>query len=135
MDINHPLYSTLKDYYTNLDINSSDIDNSLLLQYIEDTCGIDKNDDNFRYFNECYLQCDKMYFVNMIKTSKTLESYCYFTNKFLNRFCIVEESCSDVINCYGMISLGKYNFIYCKAKQNNYINLYLFINTTTLEKN
>jgi hypothetical protein len=109
----------------------------LLIQYIEDTYKIkdDNKSDNYDCFKSHYLECDSIYYVNMIKTSKALELYCYFTNKFLNkfsRFCIV-ESCSDAITDYGMAFVGKYNFIYCKVKQNNY--MYLYMNTTTLEKN
>jgi hypothetical protein len=118
MDINHPLYVTLKDYYTNLDLNSSNIDNSLLIQYIEDTYKIknDNKSDNYDCLKPHHLECDRMYFVNIIKTSETLELYCHFTNKFLNK---PKKTFLSNIYC-----LGKYGYIKCKYNKCKIIYLF-----------
>jgi hypothetical protein len=115
MNINHPLYNVLKDYYTNLSKLSSIpreyVDNNLLFQYIEDTCGIDKDDNNFICFKLFYLNCFSMYFINF-KTSKItgkIELYCCFTNKFLNKY--IEINLADNYN------VGIYKYICCKYSQ------------------
>jgi hypothetical protein len=128
MDINHPLYYALKEYYTNLDSaepNSTKfIDNNLLLQYIEDTCDMDKNDNNYNNYFKTFKSCYLVYFANT-KISKSLEYesyfvesmelYCYFTNKYLNKF-------DSYVNSIGYV--GKYRFIICII--NRYKILYLF---------
>jgi hypothetical protein len=130
MDINHPLYLALKDYYTNL---SDDIhnynnfysddhideknDNSLLFQYIEDTYGVEAEDDvifNFNYFkSSLYPNCCRLYFVN-IKINEMIEVYCYFTNKLLNSMKNNRLIFIRNIGNYKYIALnyGKYNVSY-----------------------
>jgi hypothetical protein len=122
MDINHPLYSTLKDYYTNLDINSSDVDNNLLIQYIEDTYKI-KADEcdkyNFICLKTTYSKCDRVYFVN-VKVMETTKLYCHFTDKLLNKL-----TNSDFL--YKNNCMGKYRFIYY-VDDKQYSNVYIFNN-------
>jgi hypothetical protein len=147
MDINHPLYPVLKDYYINLGciepmslrrISKTDINNSLLFQYIEDTCGIDKNDSSFIYFKLCYLMCDIIYFannktkkwINFNDGGKDLEStnlYCHFTNNYLFQFSrylgdLNYRESANILVCY----IGKYKFIYYKDSYFSGSCLYVF---------
>jgi hypothetical protein len=116
MDTEHPLYYVLKDYYTNLDINSSNIDNSLLIQYIEDTCGMGKN--AFICFKLCYSECDIMYFINFKITEApgVRELYCYFTGKLL-----IKLTKNDLVSIY---YLGIYKFVYFIVNQCRFIYLF-----------
>jgi hypothetical protein len=132
MDINHPLYNTLKDYYINLSDDIIKTDNNLLLQYIEDTYKTKNNiinELNFNYFKLSYFKYDKMYFVNMIKTPKTMELYCHFTNRFLNRFSIIRNcldttDTTDIINNYGMGFIDKYTYVYSSKDIHMYVYVY-----------
>jgi len=123
MDINHPLYSTLKDYYINLDSN---IDNTLIIQYIEDTCDID---DYIKFKDDCS-KCrvggvdikDEIYFCYTkkeysLKFRKTMTIfYCYFTNKV-----IYENFCKYVNYEKNIQKLNKYTYHFDYNNNINYI--------------
>jgi len=102
MNINHPLYSTLKDYYinisNNIDINlysselmsKKSIDNSLIMQYIEDICDIETNGEksNIWYFKQkCSFNNTIVYFCNVVNNYDKINDcdrtdfYCNFSNK------------------------------------------------------
>jgi hypothetical protein len=139
MNTEHPLYNVLKDYYTNLsddihnyknyyndDYIDEKIDNSLLFQYIEDTYKIkDEDKKEFEYFLSDYLECDKMYFVNMIKTSKILESYCYFTNRLLDKFGITYDTDLYTRDNYEIKSIGKYTYLSYSTSSHCFIFIYI----------
>jgi len=101
MDINHPLYPVLKDYYT----NSTGVTNGdLLIQYIEDTCDIDN--DKYRIFLNLKnsKSISNWYFCNkQIFVENKSNYYCYFTNRKIN----IENTDSDLLSNSQFI-LGKY---------------------------
>jgi len=107
MDINHPLYITLKDYYT----HSDEANKNILKLYIEDTCGLDKEDARMIDFST--RPYDKIYFSTINDTFSKNDDIiyrqfnCYFTNKFL-----CGGTYKDIHKEKKYYSkLGKYNYI------------------------
>jgi hypothetical protein len=92
MDINHPLYYALKDYYTSLsDKYFTEVnDNSLSIQYIEDTCGIDSKESKLiKFKKECidhdlYICYIKNTDISCIEFDDTVKFYCCFTDYCIN---------------------------------------------------
>jgi hypothetical protein len=118
----------LKDYYTNLDldIDNIKIDNSLLWEYIEDTCdiynfgfskpnfidGIDDKDYIVFYYRFNFIKqlcCNntkQLYFCNVVNKIDTIEFYCYFTNKCMK---------TNKIDSYQFSQDKKYKYMYVIA--------------------
>jgi len=127
MDINHPLYITLKEYYTSVStkINSEKNDGSLLIQYIEDTydtydtckkleleLGLELTQLKKIKYDECYY-CK----YDIDKTTYSIKFYCYFSNKL-----IYKNASSRVILNECVFDLGKYKYFEVNDYGENSLN-------------